>query len=116
MKAVLFVDDEPAVLEALRYALFRERRRWSIVFVTSGASALAELAKTSYDVIVSDLNMPDMDGLELLARVRAEHPSTVRVILSGNIERSVDGAVAHEVLAKPCPMPALRSCLEHWLG
>ncbi|HEY1957946.1 MAG TPA: response regulator [Polyangiaceae bacterium] len=115
MKTVLFVDDERAVLEALRYALYRDRKRWKLVFASSGAAALEELARQPAHVVVSDLMMPDMDGIALLAEVRARYPRAVRVLLSGNVERAVDGALAHEVLGKPCAPPALRACLERWI-
>jgi len=116
MKTVLFVDDEAAVLQGLRYALHGYRRRWNLVFLTSGTAALEALESTTFDLVVSDLKMPDIDGVELLTRVRSKQPAAVRIILSGNVEHVVEDGVAHEALRKPCAGPALRSCLERWLG
>ena len=114
-RRILFVDDEPNVLQALRNLLWKERARWEMVFVESGAAALAELARSEFDMVVSDRRMPGMDGAALLAKVREEHPAAARIVLSGHAER--DGvmralAVAHQFLSKPCDVEVLRSAIE----
>jgi HD-like signal output (HDOD) protein len=105
MKRVLFVDDEPAILDGLRQRLYRARSTWQMGFVTSGALAVAELEREPYDVIVSDMRMPKMDGAELLTIVSERWPQTIRIVLSGyseqaHVMRLVP--VAHQYLAKPC--------------
>jgi HD-like signal output (HDOD) protein len=115
MKRILFVDDEPNVLDSLRDAVRAYRREWCVAFAQSGAEALATLANETFDVVVSDMRMPGMDGATLLARVQAEHPATVRIVLSGYAEveaalRAV--AVAHVFLAKPCNAGELRDVIE----
>ena len=114
MRSILFVDDEIAVLRGLELALRRERARWRLVFALGAAEALRELAAAPFDVIVTDLQMPGMDGVALLARVRDDHPGLKRVVLSGNAESSVvarASEVAHVVLGKPCPIAELRACI-----
>lgn len=115
MKAVLFVDDERAVLDGLRFAMRRDRERWELVFVTSAAAALAELDGRRYDAIVSDLNMPEMNGLRLIERARERQSGIVGIILTGNVEQIVELGIADEVLRKPCAASALRSCIERWI-
>ncbi len=115
MKRILFVDDEPNVLEGLRRLLRRERESWEMVFVDSGQRALAELAKTPFDVVVSDLVMPGMDGAAFLMRVRETAPQVARIVLSGHAE--VEKAllalpVAHQYLAKPCDADVFRETIE----
>ena len=105
MKKILFVDDERNVLDGLRALLRPQRSRWDMTFVDSGERALAELAASPYDVIVSDMKMPVMDGPTLLRRIAVEHPGVVRIVLSGFSEfesalRTVP--VAHHFLVKPC--------------
>jgi putative nucleotidyltransferase with HDIG domain len=105
MKRVLFVDDEPAILDGLRQRLYRARSTWQMGFVTSGALAVAELEREPYDVIVSDMRMPKMDGAELLTIVSERWPQTIRIVLSGyseqvHVMRLVP--VAHQYLTKPC--------------
>ena len=105
MKRILFVDDEPAILDGLRQRLYRARSTWEMGFVTSGALAIEELEREPYDVIVSDMRMPSMDGAQLLTIVSERWPQTIRIVLSGYSEqmhviRLVP--VAHQYLTKPC--------------
>ena len=103
---VLFVDDEPRVLDALERVLFEVTSDWDTRFVTSADAALVELSKHSYDVVVSELRLRGMSGAALLKRVAELYPRTLRVVLSS---QSDDEAalkvvqVAHQFLAKPCP-------------
>jgi putative nucleotidyltransferase with HDIG domain len=104
-KRILFVDDEPRILEGLRQGLRRQRSSWEMSFVESGEEALKVLGTEPIDVVISDLRMPGMDGANLLKRVQAEYPEVVRIVLSGHAElemalRAVP--VAHQFLNKPC--------------
>jgi CheY-like chemotaxis protein len=113
-KHVLFVDDQSNLLAGLRRMLHRCRDEWDMRFVTSGAEALARLAAAPCDVIVVDMQMPGMDGVELLAEVRRRHPRVVRVMLSGSTGRELIRqavTVAHEYLAKPCSPQKLMETL-----
>ena len=83
MMSVLFVDDEEAVLESLRIRLHRFRHKWDMVFVDSGPRALEALERRKFDVIVSDVRMPGMDGGQLLQMVRERSPEVVRIVFSG---------------------------------
>ena len=78
---VMFVDDEPQMLKAINRAVRCEP--YKALFAGGGAEALAILAQNAVQVIVSDLNMPEMDGLTLLKTVQADYPQTIRMILSG---------------------------------
>ncbi len=111
MKNILFVDDEPRILSALKRMLHAQRGEWNMTFVEGGAAALEELEKARFDVVISDMRMPGMDGAALLMEVRRRHPSAVRIVLSGYTDlatamRSVQ--VAHQFLTKPCESDALR--------
>ena len=104
-KHILFVDDEGFVLAALRRLLRSHRDLWDVDFAESGQLALQKMDERPFDVIVSDMRMPGMDGPELLAEVRKRHPRTVRIILSGQSDEDVRlRAVgpAHQYLSKPC--------------
>ena len=119
MKSILFVDDEPSVLRGLAIALRKERTRWNMVFAIGADAALLELAGTRFDAIVTDLQMPGMDGIELLARVIEDQPTITRFVLSGNAEKETLDRVsrmAHVVLGKPCPASELVACLMRTLA
>lgn len=116
--SILFVDDDPRILEGLRHALYKERHRWDMVFVQGGAAALAQLHARAFDVVVVDLEMPDLDGVKLLAAVQQARPSAVRIMLSAqpdhaSLIRSM--SPVHQVLGKPCEPEQLRSALERSL-
>jgi HD-like signal output (HDOD) protein len=107
---ILFVDDEPRVLQGLQRLLRPLRDNWDMCFKASGAEALDELSAQPYDVIVSDMRMPGINGAELLEQVKQRHPQTIRLILSGqSAEETVLASVgpAHQFLAKPCDPDAL---------
>lgn len=105
MKRILFVDDEAQVLAGLRSRLHRLRSEWVMSFADSGAKALQMLAESPFDVIVTDVHMPQMDGAELLRIVSQQWPQMVRIVLTGYSE-SVRAArlasLAHQSLSKPC--------------
>src|SRR5208337_5359055 len=82
-KRILFVDDEQSVLDGLEDLLVRYRHRWEMVFVTGAAAALDQMRKKPFDVIVTDIRMPGMDGAALLRLVSEKYPGTVRIVLSG---------------------------------
>lgn len=117
-KRVLFVDDEPAILSALENLLYRDRPRWDMVFAVGADRALAEMRRHPFDVVVSDMRMPGLDGAALLDIVRAEFPATVRIILSGHAEReSILRAlpIMHQYLRKPCEPGLLRAAIARCL-
>jgi putative nucleotidyltransferase with HDIG domain len=115
MRRILFVDDEPNVLKGMQRMLRGMRKEWEMHFVDSGAAALEMLAASEFDVIVSDMRMPVMDGAELLSQVRDRYPEMVRMVLSAYadhkaIMRTV--RLAHQYIAKPCDAEILKSTIE----
>src|SRR5271157_5517649 len=115
MRRVLFVDDEPRFYEGLQRLLRPQRHEWEMAFAPSGHAALALMEASPFDVIVSDMRMPGMDGAALLCRVRELYPQVVRIVLSGHTELSAAlqvVPVAHQFLAKPCDAEMLRVAIE----
>ena len=89
---VLFVDDEMNVLSAFRRHL---RNSYDVEIASSGAEGLTVIEeKGPFAVIVADMNMPEMDGVQFLAKVRELSPDTVRIMLTGNATQSLN---SHEV-------------------
>jgi HD-like signal output (HDOD) protein len=115
-KSLLFVDDDPFILDALRRQLRRYRKEWDVEFAPGGAAALELMERQSFDIVISDMRMPEMDGAELLAEVLRRHPRTVRIVLSGQSERELRFetlAPAHQYLSKPCDLDALKDVIEY---
>jgi HD-like signal output (HDOD) protein len=114
-RRILFVDDEPQILEGLKHRLHRQRKQWEMRFAESGATALEILAQEPIDIIVTDMRMPQMDGATLLRKVQELHPHVVRIVLSGHAEletalRAVP--VAHQFLNKPSEPGVIESVVE----
>lgn len=102
---VLFVDDEPRLLEAIERSFFDIDDSWEVHCVTSGSLALQRLSAEHFDVIVSDMRMPEMDGETLLQEVHQRHPAVIRIILTGQTDGTIATRslrVAHQFLSKPC--------------
>lgn len=82
--SLLFVDDEPNILSALR-RLFRTQGH-RILTAGSGAEALSILDREPIDLVISDMQMPEMNGARLLESIRARWPKTVRILLTGHAD------------------------------
>ncbi len=112
---VLCVDDEPNLLEAVRRHL---RRQFEVETAERGARALEMLrAGPPFAVVVSDLRMPEMDGVELLRRVGELYPDTTRIMLTGNAElsaamRAVNDGHVFRFLTKPCSPDDLMAAVQ----
>lgn len=114
-RKILFVDDDPNVLAGFQRTL---RNQFAFDTALGGAEAL-ELMKTAgpYAVIVADMRMPGMEGVEFLERVRDEAPDTVRLMLTGNADQqtAVDAVNRGQVfrfLNKPCGADTLVGALQ----
>ncbi|MDY7034480.1 MAG: ATP-binding protein [Thermodesulfobacteriota bacterium] len=102
---VLFVDDEPNILNSLRRLLRKEP--YESIFAQSAQEALNILDTRDVQVIVTDLNMPEMDGLTLLTRVQQKYPDVIRLVLSGlgdqeSILEAVNRGDIYRYIIKPC--------------
>lgn len=114
-KKILFVDDEPKILQGLKRAFHEKQCEWDMVFAPGGKEALEELSKSHFDVVVSDMRMPQIDGAVLLKEVKDRYPHIVRIILSGyaEIETTLRAVpVAHQFLSKPCDPRRLEEIIE----
>jgi putative nucleotidyltransferase with HDIG domain len=119
LKRVLFVDDEPKVLDGYKRMLHPLRKEWVMVFATSGRDALKLLSENAYDVLVTDIRMPGVGGIELLTEAIRQFPQVVRIVLSGTADHEMtlhSATLAHQYLMKPCDAETLLSTLKNALA
>lgn len=112
---VLFVDDEQFVLDSLRRLLMAEGVDWHTDFCSSASQALQMCREAPYDVVVSDLRMPYMDGARFLCEVKKNWPQSMRVVCSGHVESSsmlASVKAAHRYLVKPCKGSDVKEVIE----
>lgn len=107
------------MVDGLRKSLRQFRQHWDVETSTSGADALARLSAGPFDALVSDAQMPEMDGEHLLAAARDRWPQMLRVVLSGEVGKQ--GAarltgLAHHFIPKPVAVPVLHARIEEALA
>ena len=112
---ILCVDDEENVLTGLQRSL---RKQFPIDIAVGGAAGLQRLERDGpYAVVMADMQMPEMNGIEFLKMAQAAAPDTVRLMLTGNADQktavdAVNDGHVFRFLTKPCEPPALTSALE----
>jgi len=115
MRHILFVDDERDLLDSLKARLYKHRHDWNMQFVSSGDEAIAMLERQRFDLIVSDVRMPGMDGGQLLTVVKQRWPTAMRIIVSGYadpVQAVRLTSLAHQYIAKPCDGRELENIIE----
>ncbi|PWU00855.1 MAG: two-component system response regulator [Terriglobia bacterium] len=115
LKRILFVDDEPNILQAFERQLRKQFDLQTAIGPELGLQAITN--NGPFPVVVSDLRMPHMNGIEFLTRVRQIAPDTVRVMLTGDADlgatiQAVNEGKVFRFLTKPCPSDMLARTLE----
>lgn len=119
MQKILLVDDNPNVLLSFKRALHSGNNQWIILTAESGADALAIMARENIDIIISDLRMPIMDGVELLSKAAQQSPSTLRIAITGDADPTLcqqATLVAHQFIAKPIDPQDLARMINEAVG
>lgn len=113
---VLFVDDEPFVLQGLRRMLRTMRKTWDMEFLEGGQAAMDRMRDGTFDAIVCDMRMPNVDGAQVLTEASKRNPESIRFILSGYAEQEVllhALGPAHRLLSKPASAEDVVGSLEN---
>ena len=114
--AILFVDDEPNLLSGLRRLSRRRASQWDMEFVSSGDAALAALEQRSFNLVISDMRMPGMDGARLLELISQKLPGIFRFALSGESDAAQAIRIvgrSHRFLAKPIEPDTLFQAIDN---
>ncbi len=116
---ILIVDDEPTLVFFLRRGLSEAGPNWEVEGVGSGEEALSRLAFDKYQVLITDLKMPGINGLTLAAAARSLHPKIGIILMtafgSGEVEDEAEQLSVDGYLTKPFQMERLRDLVENIL-
>jgi two-component system response regulator HupR/HoxA len=121
-RTVLFVDDEEKILRSLERGLIDEP--YNKLFSKSGIEALEILQREEVHVVVVDMRMPEMTGLELLKIVKKDYPHIIRMVLSGYTQvttllTAINQGEIFKYITKPWKLeedfkPAVRQAIDHY--
>lgn len=105
--SIVFVDDEPNVLSALSRSLRERSTHWDIAFFSNPLEAMEHISHTPADVVVSDLAMPELNGIEMLNKMRTKLPDATFMLLTGTGDfasamDAVNSASVFRLFSKPC--------------
>lgn len=113
--SILFVDDEPNVIQGLKRMLRNMRNDYELYFAGSGKEALTFLTDNHVDIVVTDMRMPEMNGATLLNEIVKKYPNIIRIVLSGNLDQDINlcsAQSAHQFLTKPCDSETLKKTIK----
>lgn len=116
---ILFVDDDPNLLDGLKRTLRPHRHVWEMTFVNSAREALSSLEKMPVDVILTDFRMGGMSGLDLLREVKRCYPQVIRILFSGEVDQALimqSVRVAHQFISKPCSAGMLKDRIDQTIS
>lgn len=121
-RTILFVDDEEKILKSLERGLLDET--YHTLFATSGKEALEILEQEEVHVIVTDMRMPEMSGIDLLRIVKEKYPHIVRLVLSGYTQvgtllTAINQGEIYKFLTKPWKLDeefkvVIQEALDHY--
>lgn len=116
---IIFVDDEPQVLSGLRRALHGRRHEWEMLFFEDPIEALKTLEQNFFDILVTDMQMPEMSGLDLIKKVSVQQTGTACILLSGYTEQKAvvnSVTLVNQALLKPVDSAAVIAAIENCLA
>ena len=113
---VLIIDDEVPILNGIKLNL---GRTFDLTLANGGEEALKAVEEEeAFEVVVSDMRMPGMTGVEVLAKIKSMHPAIQTILLTGHADFEFGGSQALQsgqlfrILSKPCPPNKLKEAIE----
>ncbi len=117
MRRILVVDDEPSIRKALQMGL--SSKEVEVDVADDGKTGVELGSRGHYDVVIADLCLPDLDGLEVVQRIRKQSPEVVSIIISGDPRRdNFAKAKRHEItvfLEKPLDLRSVKDAVARGL-
>ncbi len=113
--SILFADDNLAIIESLKRMSSNFNKNWVSSFAIGGVEAVELLEKKSFDVVITDLEMPIFNGVKLLKFIKKKFPHIIRIVYSGEFTKESVQEISpftHRFIAKPCSTEKMLSCID----
>lgn len=121
MKRILIIDDEPTILLMMKKMI--ERAGYKVDLASNGLNGIALLEKNSFDLVITDIIMPEKEGLEIISELRRDYPNIKIIAISGGGRLSPEGYLvsadllgADRVLKKPFERKDLITSINDLIG
>ena len=120
LRRVLIVDDEETLTWSMAKSLSKDRDKYEVMIANNGKEALGLLKKSKIDLVISDIRMPDINGLDLLVRIKMEHPQTKVIIMtaygSSDVQKEANRRGSLYYIEKPFEIADIRKIIIDLIG
>ena len=120
LKKVLIVDDEETLTWSMAKSLSKDKDKYEVMIANNGREALGLLKKDKIDLVISGIRMPDINGLDLLVRIKMEHPQTKVIIMtaygSSDVQKEANRRGSLFYIEKPFEINDIRKIIIDLIG
>jgi DNA-binding response OmpR family regulator len=120
LKKVLIVDDEETLTWSMAKSLSKDRDKYQVLIANNGKEALDHLVKDKVDIVISDIRMPDINGLDLLVKIKREFPETRVIIMtaygSSDVQKEANRRGSVYYIEKPFEISDIRKVIVNLIG
>jgi len=120
LKMVLIVDDEETLTWSMARSLSKDKDKYEVIIANNGREALAQLEKNKIDLVITDIRMPDINGLDLLVKIKKEYPQTKVIIMtaygSSDVQKEANQRGSLYYVEKPFEISEIRKIIIDLIG
>ncbi len=120
LKKVLIVDDEETLTWSMAKSLSKDRDKYEVIIANNGKEAINILKKNKVDLVISDIRMPDINGLDLLVKIRKEYPEIKVIIMtaygSSDVQKEANRRGSIHYVEKPFEISDIRKIIVDLIG
>jgi len=120
LKKVLIVDDEETLTWSMAKSLSKDRDKYEVIIANNGKEALSHLKNNKIDLVISDIRMPDINGLDLLVKIKKEYPDTKVIIMtaygSSDVQKEANRRGSLYYVEKPFEISDIRKIIIDLIG
>jgi DNA-binding response OmpR family regulator len=120
LKKVLIVDDEETLTWSMARSLSKDRDKYEVIIANNGREALNSLKNNKIDLVISDIRMPDINGLDLLVKIKKEYPQTKVIIMtaygSSDVQKEANQRGSLYYVEKPFEISDIRKIIIDLIG